>query len=360
MGRRPRWPDRALEEYETALTNAPDALDLRLGRTEALLDRRRWRDARAEIATLLAEYPENAAVRRLARRQELRDMREVEATVLGGLQRGSSKPELDAEVRLYSAPIAEDWRLFGGARMRTGDTNSGFLTTWRALAGVEWSAPEAVLRGGVTLDREGVDRGGAFLEAALRLSDRWVVEARAEATAADTPLQALRNGIHADAGSIGVTWRHSDLREAAASFRVMQFSDDNTRLIGFARWQERVLNLPDWKLDLQPYAYATTNSRDGAPYFNPERDLEVAATAALTWIAWKRYDRELRVRLVATGGGYWQEHYGWSPVVALRWENQHALSDTFSFSYGAGWVRRDYDGATEDGLSVTGALRWRF
>jgi len=66
------------------------------------------------------------------------------------------------------------------------------------------------------------------------------------------------------------------------------------------------------------------------------------------------------VRLVATGGGYWQEGYGWSPVMAVRWENQHALSDRLAFSYGAGWVRRDYDGTTEDGLSVTGALRWRF
>lgn len=354
------WPDRALEEYETALTDAPDALGLRMGRTEALLDRRRWREARAEIAALVAEYPDSTAVQRLARRQALRDMSEVEAVVVGGLPQGSRDPELDVGVRLYSPPIAEDWRLFGGARVRTADTNSGALTTWRALAGIEWRVPEVVLRGGVTLDREGVERGGAFLEAALRLSDHWVLEGTAEATAGDTPMQALRNGIHADAAGIGVTWRHSDLREAAASVRVMRFSDDNTRVSGFARWQERVLNLPDWKLDIQPYAYASTNSREGAPYYNPERDLELAASAALTWIAWQSYERDFRVRLVATGGGYWQEGYGWSPVMAVRWENQHALSDRLAFSYGAGWVRRDYDGTTEDGLSVTGALRWRF
>jgi biofilm PGA synthesis protein PgaA len=354
------WTDRALEEYETALTNGPDALDLRIGHAEALLDARRWREARAAIAALSAEFPENAAVRRLARRLARHDMREFELAARGGLERGARDPEFDLSLRLYSAPIAEDWRLFAGTGLRTGDTPSGRLTTWRALAGLEWRGPRAVVTAGATLDREGVDRGGAFLTLALRLSDQWRIEAAAEATAADTPLAALAAGIHADAASLGLTWRHSDLREAAASVRVMRFSDDNTRLIGFARIQERVLNEPDWKLDLQPYAYATRNSREGAPYFNPDSDLELGLTAALTWIAWKRYDPELRIRLAATGGSYWQQGFGWSPVIALRWENQHALTDTLSFSYGAGWVRRDYDGRAEESASMLGALRWRF
>nr|WP_246521839.1 poly-beta-1,6 N-acetyl-D-glucosamine export porin PgaA [Neoroseomonas terrae] len=354
------WTEQALEEYETALTNDPNALDLRLGRTEALLERRRWADARAEIETLGREYPANAAVRRLVRRLEIHDMRLFEAEVTGGLQRGNQDPELDVRTRLWSAPIAEDWRVFGGFNLRTGNTVNGYLTTYRAAAGAQWRVPEAIVTGGVTFDMEGVDRGGAFLNATIRLNDQWTLDGTGEITAADTPLAALRAGIHADAAGVGITWRQSDLREAAASFRVMEFSDDNTRLIGFARWQERVMNLPDWKLDLQPYAYATSNTRDNAPYYNPERDLEVATTGALTWIAWRRYERDLRVRFIATGGAYWQENYGWSPVVALRWENQHNLTDTIALSYGAGWVRRDYDGLSEDSASVTAALRWRF
>ncbi len=354
------WTEQALAEYETALTNDPDALDLRLGRAEALLDRRRWADARAEIETLAREYPANVAVRRLVRRLERHDMRQFDAEATGGLQRGNQDPELDVRTRLWSAPIAEDWRVFGGFNLRTGNTVNGYLTTYRAAAGAEWRVPEAVVTGGVTFDMEGVDRGGAFLSAAIRLNDRWTLDGAGEISAADTPLAALRAGIHADAAGAGLTWRHSDLREAAASFRVMQFSDDNTRLIGFLRWQERVMNLPDWKIDLQPYAYATSNTRENAPYYNPERDLEVAATGTLTWVAWRRYERDLRVRFIATGGAYWQENYGWSPLVALRWENQHNLTDTLALSYGAGWVRRDYDGRSEDNASVTAALRWRF
>lgn len=354
------WTDQAIEEYETALTNAPDALDLRVGLADALFDARRWREARASVETLVTQYPENTAVRRLARRLAIHDMRELEVVVNGGLNRSGSNPELDVGARIWSAPIAEDWRVFGGALMRTGDTNVGHITTWRGTAGLEWRGVDAVITGGVSVDAQGVDRAGGFLRGVFRLSDQWSIEADAEITALDTPLAALASGIYADAAGAGIVWRASDLREAGASFRVMRFSDDNIRLIGFVRWQERVLNLPDWKLDLQPYAYATQNSEQGTPYYNPESDLETGVTALLTWFAWKRYERELRVRFIATTSGYWQQNYGWSPLIALRWENQHVLSDTFSIVYGAGWVSRDYDGQREDGLTVTGLLRWRF
>lgn len=354
------WSQRALEEYEAALTNAPDSVELRLGRAEALMDRRRWREARAEIEALAREYPENGGVRRTLRRQQLRDRWELEANVRGGLGRDSEKPELDVGVRLYSPPIAEDWRVFSGALLRAGDTRSGPVTTWRALAGVELRVPLAVVTAAATLDMEGVDRGGGFLDVLLRLSDHWVLELGGELGAADTPLVAVREGIHADSARIALTWRHSEQREAVAAARAMEFSDGNTRLIAYARWQERVLNLPDWKLDLQPYVYASSNSSQDVPYFSPERDLEAGATVALTWLAWRRYEQDFRVRLFLTGGGYRQEGFGWSPLFAARWENQHALSDAFAFSYGAGWVRRAYDGTSENAGSVTASLRWRF
>lgn len=354
------WPEQALEEYEIALTNEPEAIGLRVGRAEALMDRRRWREAHGEIAALAAEHPENGQVRQLARRAAIWRMRELEIEASAGLDRGSQDPEFDLDARLYSAPIEDNWRVFGGTRFRYGDTPEGSLATTRLLAGVEWRGPPAVIRAGGTADFEGVNRGGAFVSSVWRVTDRWAIEASGDLTAPDTPLRALRNGIRADGATLGVVWRQSDLREAAASLRGLSFSDGNERWIGFARYQERVLNLPDWKLDLQPYVYATRNSREDAPYFNPERDVELGVTGTLTWIVHQRYDRALRARFAVTGGAYEQEGFGWSPVFALRWQNDHDLSDTLAVTYGAGWTRRDYDGVTEDGFSAIGALRWRF
>jgi biofilm PGA synthesis protein PgaA len=225
------------------------------------------------------------------------------------------------------------------------------------VAGAELRIPALVLRLGASYDLDGISRGGALAEAVIRLSDTWRIEANGETLAPDTPLRALRNGI--TAAGAALVWRESERREAAAQLRVLRFSDDNVRTIGFLRWTERVWSAPDWKLDLTPYAYATENSRPGGPYFSPSRDLETGLTASVAWVAWRRWERDLVVTGSATFGGYWQEDFGWSPVVALRWENRHALSDALALSYGAGWARRDYDGQSTDAFSFIAGLRWR-
>ncbi len=353
------WPGAAREEAEAALSVEPTALGLRLSRAEALMDLRALREAREVILPLAADYPENVAVRRLARRWDLHQRWELETAARYGLQRDNQEPEFDAGFRLYSPPIADDWRLFVGGLLRTGDTPEGRETILRGVAGAELRIPALVLRLGASYDIDGISRGGALAEAVIRLSDTWRIEANGESLAPDTPLRALRNGITAGGAGGTLIWRESERREAAAQLRVLRFSDDNVRTIGFLRWTERVWTTPDWKLDLTPYAYATENSRAGGPYFSPARDLETGVTASVAWVAWRRWERDLVVTGSATLGGYWQEEFGWSPVVALRWENRHALTDALSLSYGAGWARRDYDGQSTDAFSFIAGLRWR-
>ena len=353
------WPGAAREEAEVALAVEPTALGLRLSRGEALMDLRAWREAQAAVAQLAADYPENSAVRRLARRWALHERWELEATTRYGLQRDNPEPEIDAGFRLYTPPVADDWRLFVGGLARGGDTPEGRQTILRGVAGAELRIPTFTLRLGASYDADAISRAGALAEAILRLSDTWRLEANGETLAPDTPLRALRNGITAGGGGATLVWRESERREAAAQLRVLRFSDDNVRTIGFLRWTERVLTAPDWKLDLTPYAYGTENSQPGGPYFSPARDLETGATASVAWTAWRRWERDLVVTGSVTLGGYWQQDYGWSPVVAARWENRHALNDAVSLSYGAGWARRDYDGRATDAFSFNAGLRWR-
>lgn len=354
------WPQQALDEYDAALSDTPDALELRLGRGNALLDLRRYREAAAQAQELAEVYPEEPGVTRLSRRLDLWRMWELEAETTAGLSRGSPDGEFDVSLRLYSPPIDWNWRLFAGTGLRSASTANGALTTIRLSTGAEWRDQHLVLRAGVSADIKGRDRAGGFIEGSWRLSDRITLSSTVEATARDTPLAALRAGIWADAVSLGVVWRADDLREVEATGRAMRFSDDNTRLIGYLRARQRVWNHPDWKLDLEPYAYATSNTRDGAPYFNPERDVEVALSATLTWIVSGQWARSFRVSASLTGGGYWQQGFGWSPLIAARVENTHAISDALQLSYGVGWTRRSYDGAGEDGFFGIAALRWRF
>ncbi len=355
------WHEQALEEAETATTDDPVAVNLRLSRAEALLDLRRWREAGPQIAALVREYPENRQVERLARRWELHNRYELESEGTYGLTRGGgSFPELLSLNRLYSPPIAWDWRGFVGGGVRAGRTPEGYFHGWRSLAGLEYRSGPVTLRGGVTYDFGDFNRGGGFVEAAWRINDQWRLEASGESQAFDTPLRALRNRISAGGGGITLSWRQHELREASVQFRALGFSDGNTRLIGFAQYTERVLNLPDFRLDITPYVYTTSNSHRDAPYFNPRSDVEAGGTAAATWIVWRRFESDFRIRLAGTVAGYWQQGFGWSPLYAVKYEHIHNITDALMLSYGATFVRRDYDGVATDSLGAFWALRWRF
>ena len=353
------WAAAALEEAEAALSLSPFSLGLRMSRAEALMDLRMWREAEAAIAPLVANYGDSVAVQRLARRWQLHNMWELEAEARTGLERGNTEPEFGFGARIYSPPIGYDWRLFAGALVRAGDTPEGNETATRGVLGVEYRIPAVVVRGGAIYETGTVREPGAFIEGTIRLSDQWRLEAVGETLAVDTPLRALRNGITASGAGVALGWRAHESRDAAVQFRVLRFSDDNVRTIGAARWTERVVSAPDWRVDLTPYAYMTENSRPGGPYFAPERDLETGLTASVAWVAWRQWERDLVVAGAVTAGGYWQEDFGWSPVFAVRWENRHGLSDALALTYGAGWSRRDYDGKATDAFSGVVALRWR-
>ena len=181
----------------------------------------------------------------------------------------------------------------------------------------------------------------------FRLSDQWSIEADAEITALDTPLAALASGIYADAAGAA----SSGAPRTCASRRLLPrhaLLRDNIRLIGFVRWQERIQPAG---LEARPATLCLCDAEQRARHaLQPESDLETGVTALLTWFAWKRYERELRVRFIATTSGYWQQN---RLVAAHRaaLENQHVLSDTFSIVYGAAGCQRDYDGQRGDGLT---------
>jgi biofilm PGA synthesis protein PgaA len=354
------WPAASLAEAEAALTDAPDSMALGIGRFHALMDLRDWRAAAAQIEALQAALPEELAVQRAARRWTVHNLWELESEATTGLTRQASTPEVVATGRIFSPPIGWDWRLFAGVGLRQSDTPEGPFAWGRAEAGAEYRAGPWQIRAAGTHDEARLGRLGGWVQGSVRLSDAWRLDADAESFARDTPLRALKGGVTAWAAGLGGAWRESERREIGASARVMPFSDGNQRLVGFVRWQERAWQGAGWSLDVQPYAYATSNSQPGGPYYAPRRDLETGASLILNWLVWARHDRDFRIRASATAAGYWQEDHGWTPAVSLAWEHRHGLSDTLALDYGIGWSRRAYDGVQEQAVSGRVALRWRF
>jgi hypothetical protein len=125
-------------------------------------------------------------------------------------------------------------------------------------------------------------------------------------------------------------------------------------------WAERLAETPTWKWTLRPEAYTSSNTRVGAPYFNPSRDLALSASFDADGIVWREYEASLRHRLGIRAGRYRQEGYadGWIGGVSYEqtWQPDTRLEVRYGLEYG----RARYDGVGENVLVVFLTASGRF
>jgi biofilm PGA synthesis protein PgaA len=106
--------------------------------------------------------------------------------------------------------------------------------------------------------------------------------------------------------------------------------------------------------------YASRNTRDDAPYFNPASDLAADVTLDNEWLLYRRYEYSFSHRLALTAGTYHQEDFGSDPTWALQYEQRWAPHDQFDLAYGVTRARRIYDGDAEYQTTLYLNLDWRF
>jgi biofilm PGA synthesis protein PgaA len=191
-------------------------------------------------------------------------------------------------------------------------------------------------------------------------NDQWTFRGTADSSANETPLQARLAGINARRGSAEVIWQANESRSAALSYAQMNFTDGNRREAALARWTERVIVGPVYKLEVTAGLYASSNSLAGAPYFNPSRDFSPTLEFANEWLQWRRYTRAFRHRVVVAVGNYWQEGFGTGHAYGARYEQEWDADDRLTFRYGVGRSLHPYDGVQTPRNYGYFALNWRF
>ena len=139
------WPRRAQTEAEIAASLAPRDVGSRIALVETAINAYRFADAQRMVDELLALYPENQGVRRLARdldakRRWLLDVKVQPSNSDGGGANASGQAIL-SEARLYSPPIADNWRLFALGDYSNAHPPEGFVQRGRAGGGLEWRIP---------------------------------------------------------------------------------------------------------------------------------------------------------------------------------------------------------------------------
>ncbi|MBN0372327.1 poly-beta-1,6 N-acetyl-D-glucosamine export porin PgaA, partial [Pseudomonas aeruginosa] len=90
---------------------------------------------------VVARSPRDLNTQRLARAREIHHLSELRLSVGKGLHSDnpvSGTHDLSFETALYSPPLADSWRLFGGHRFAEGNFEEGKGSRRQLFAGIEW------------------------------------------------------------------------------------------------------------------------------------------------------------------------------------------------------------------------------
>jgi biofilm PGA synthesis protein PgaA len=358
------WARRAETEGEIAASLDPDSVGSKIALAEIAMANYRFAEAQRIVGDLLALYPENWSVRRLAL--------ELKAN-MGWVLESEAKPSksqggganaagdaLTMQTRLTTPPIADNWRLFAVTDYADAHPPEGFVDRSRLSAGLEWRIPylTATLyptQSWGTLTKAG---GGATLD--WRATDEIRLAFSSELYSWDTPLRALLHGITADSYSMKATYRWDESRSLAGTFSYLPFTDGNERFNAGAVYTQKLINVPHFDLSATGEVFASHNNRPAAPYYNPDRDLTVDAGLLAEHVIWRRYEDSWVQALSINAGLYDEAHFSPSLIATVNYEHRWRFDPSMELRYGLQLERRVYDGSVENTATLTLGTLFKF
>lgn len=357
-------PREAEVELKLAETLAPRNLSVEVGQAYTALELQEWRQARLLSADVTARFPDNAAVRQLARAIEVHDKAELLVSGARGIANDSAVAgdgETAIETVLYSPPISEDWRAFVGAGYATGKFEEGTGRYRWARSGVQWRVRDVTVQAEASANNYGFGtKPGLHLEGALDLDDSWQVGAGVDWRSRATPLRALTNNISANSVEAFVRWRADEQREWTLSATGMHFSDGNDRFSIGVLGRERLYTAPKLAVDLGMDVSVSRNTRSDTPYFNPRADLTVLPSLQVTHLLHRRYESAWTQTAGLGVGLYSQRDHGTGGIVALSYGQRWQVNDALALGATATGISRPYDGDREREVRLVFDLSFRF
>ncbi|WP_053153439.1 poly-beta-1,6 N-acetyl-D-glucosamine export porin PgaA [Pseudomonas sp. Pf153] len=365
------WPRRSESLLKEVETTTPRNRDLEVAQARTAMELQEWRQLDALTDDVVARYPENAHVKRLQRQRDVHDMAELRVEAYTGKSYGGGNGEAGAvtgsrdfgiETLLYSPPIDEDWRLFGGVGYATGDFEEGTgHHRWQRL-GVERRTRDMTLEAEVSNHAYGSgSKQGARLAVARDIDDHWQYGGSLDYLSANTPLRALNSGIRANGGTGFVRWRAHESREWRLTVSPSHFSDGNNRLEALLSGREGLYSAPRLQVELGLEVSVSRNSgTDEVPYFNPKSDLGVMPTLSANHVLYRRYETTWSQQFQIGAGTYSQRDHGTGAMGLLGYGQRFIWNDVLEAGAALSWLNRPYDGDRESDLRLLVDLTYRF
>lgn len=357
------WPRLAEEEAQIAASLVPYSLGGRITMVQVAVANFRFDEADRLLAELVALYPEDLAVQRLARQVDAqrRWLLEVEArpsnSTGGGINQTGEAIQVAA--RLYSPPINDNWRVFALNDYSSAHPIEGFVQRDRIGLGAEYRAPQwratlfPTLSFG-TLQRAG---GGATLD--WFVTDQFSVGIAGELFSIETPIRALYYGISSDQVTLRAAYRWHENRSLSAVASYQPFTDGNQRLTFGVTFLQKLIDIPLFDLTGRAEVFTSSNTKPNAPYFNPNADLSATLGFLAEHVTWRAYDKSFVQALRVDAGLYSQQGYADDWIAIASYEHRWRIDPRTEFRYGVQVSRRVYDGLEERSIGLIVGLRQR-
>ncbi|WP_253206911.1 poly-beta-1,6 N-acetyl-D-glucosamine export porin PgaA [Verticiella alkaliphila] len=357
-------PEQAREAFRIATQEQPNDTEALIGLARSSLTLRDIRTAK-EISTALSErLPESSAVRNLRR-----DVDVYESPLLvmeGAASRGPSDGSIVAgkewslDTKLYSAPIANDFRVF--AHQFTGQANIEDQNRSRIRNGVGVDYRRDRVEASAEIHRStGMGaRTGVSGDIHFYPADTWRLTAGFDTDSNDLPWRAYWNGVHGWTGTVGVRYQPNARRYLDATYKRDDYSDGNVRQSAGLTWFETLYESPRHAVSGWASVTTSRNSLTDVPYFSPSHDATAQLTAMYEWRPWRDGQKAFRQRVYGTVGGYRQAGFSTEPLWEIRLEQVWDLPRHTTITYGIGYGRRSYDGQPENRASAYFSLNVPF
>ena len=352
------WPRKALRDFRITETLDPKEVKVKTGKAATLNELAFREQAREDSSALLNKYPRNKHVQALARKLKLEEMRLCNTDIaFTGDDEGFQ--EVSARVGL-TQPLSLSTDIYGFVYWQRSYADNDDLLAYfrRAGLGVEhiFNSDWRVRQEFSVNYNDGNDLG-SLTHLTFTPDDYWTLGLSYDSFDTDIPIRARVFEIEADKTEAAVTYRESEWRSYHLSLSHARFSDDNTRYQGLMGYEQGLWVRNDWRERIFIDLYASVNSREDAPYFNPDNDLSISLTHMTEHTVRRTYRKGFVYRIYLSAGAYTQAGFSIRPIGSVRYEHDIDLSDTHSLLYGASVGSQAYDGESVTGYSFY--LKWR-
>lgn len=344
--------EQARESFRIAVQEQPNDTEALIGLARSSLTLRDLRTAR-EISTALSQrLPESSAVRNLRRDVDVygSPLLVMEGAASRGPSDGSivAGREWSLDTKLYTAPIANDYRVF--VHQFTGQANieDQDRSRIRNGVGVDYRRDRVEASGEVHRSTGMGGRTGVSGNLYFYPADTWRLNLQADTDSNDLPWRAYWNGVHGWSASAGVRWQPNARRYLDATYKRDDYSDGNVRHSGGLTWFETLYESPRHGVSGWASVNTSRNRLTDVPYFSPSHDVTAQITAMYEWRPWRDGQKAFRQRVYGTVGGYRQAGFGTEPLWEVRLEQVWDLPRQTSVTYGIGYGRHSYDGQAEN------------